>query len=260
MYTRCPKCRTAYRIELRQLRLGRGEVRCGRCQTVFSALSFLGMTIAESVAGGGAPQPEQVPVLSERQAIGASKLVKERWRELDGRIQGQTEWAPEAAHRGRRPGMPADVLGWGAGALVLSGLLVWQVIAFEGRRLVQSVHLRPWLEGICGIVGCVLPPFRDLDQIAILDRALTVARDGGDKLEFSLVFANRSALPQPFPDLALELQALDGRPVAERVFAPIEYLPEWYDGMTMPTGTPFEVHLTLLKPSREVGGFTIAFR
>ncbi|MEE9143098.1 MAG: DUF3426 domain-containing protein [Gammaproteobacteria bacterium] len=41
MYTRCPHCTTVFRVTAEQLRAADGDVRCGRCQMVFSALDAL---------------------------------------------------------------------------------------------------------------------------------------------------------------------------------------------------------------------------
>ncbi|MEK7490267.1 MAG: zinc-ribbon domain-containing protein, partial [Pseudomonadota bacterium] len=37
LVTRCPACRTAFRLVADQLRLRQGLVRCGQCDTVFDA-------------------------------------------------------------------------------------------------------------------------------------------------------------------------------------------------------------------------------
>jgi Protein of unknown function (DUF3426). len=40
-YTRCPECQTTFRVTEQQLALRDGQVRCGRCRTVFNAYSTL---------------------------------------------------------------------------------------------------------------------------------------------------------------------------------------------------------------------------
>lgn len=41
MLTRCPQCRTVFRVTAGQLKARAGHVRCGRCQTAFNALQML---------------------------------------------------------------------------------------------------------------------------------------------------------------------------------------------------------------------------
>lgn len=138
--------------------------------------------------------------------------------------------------------------------------MLWQIYLFEGQHLAQTARLRPWLESLCAALGCELPPFKDLGRLRILDRALNRVDEQRTGLEFRLSFANESSLPQAFPAIQLVLNELDGSPIAERLFEPQDYLPEWRPGLTMPVGQPFEIRLALAKPSREVGGFTVRFQ
>src|SRR5512138_1610867 len=41
MFIRCPACQTLFRIQPKQLKAARGQVRCGSCQAVFDGLEFL---------------------------------------------------------------------------------------------------------------------------------------------------------------------------------------------------------------------------
>ena len=41
MYTQCPSCDTVYRVTTEQIKLAKGDVRCGRCQVMFNALERL---------------------------------------------------------------------------------------------------------------------------------------------------------------------------------------------------------------------------
>ncbi len=265
MYTRCPECKTAYRIGIDQVRAGKGEVQCEHCHTVFNALSSLATTVKDSSESDPAKQAG-TPVLGERESVALPLFERERLKELDSAetvSEGGADMAIADRARGnRRPGsfQPPDSLLWGGAAAGLLLLLGIQVLGFEGGRLAQNAHVRPGLDGLCSVIGCELPPFKDPSRIAIVDRALSAARDNKDVLEFRLVFANRSELPQALPDIRLALDALEGRPVAERVFTPMEYLGEWQEGDVMPIGKPYEVRLSLAKTSQEVGGFTIDFQ
>jgi predicted Zn finger-like uncharacterized protein len=40
-YTRCPGCRTVFRVTTVQLALREGQVRCGQCRAVFDANDHL---------------------------------------------------------------------------------------------------------------------------------------------------------------------------------------------------------------------------
>lgn len=73
LVTRCPACRTAFRLVADQLRLRQGLVRCGQCDTVFDAREHLielpapepaagPETVAQSGEGIAAPAPATPPV------------------------------------------------------------------------------------------------------------------------------------------------------------------------------------------------------
>ncbi|CAG2130221.1 hypothetical protein LMG31506_00772 [Cupriavidus yeoncheonensis] len=62
LVTRCPACRTAFRLVADQLRLRQGLVRCGHCETVFDAREHLIQVPAPAAsAAARSPQPSPEP-------------------------------------------------------------------------------------------------------------------------------------------------------------------------------------------------------
>ena len=256
MFTRCPKCQTPYRIDPRRVRDDQAEALCGHCSTVFNTLAFLTVTVKET-------ETESVHLLnprpsSEQELAVLGDIRRQRLQELDD--ASAAAGAPDDRCYPGFPRIPPETLYWGGGALALAVLLVYQVFAFEGKHMAQNAHLRPLLESACSLFGCTLAPFQDLEHLQIRDRTLNMAANSKSGFEFSLSFANQSRLPQAFPKLKLVLNELTGKPVAERVFQPFEYLPDWHKGMTIAIGEVVEVRLALNKPSHDVGGFTIEFQ
>lgn len=47
MYTQCPHCKTAFQVSAEQLKTAGGDVRCGQCLSIFSALGYLSEDIPE---------------------------------------------------------------------------------------------------------------------------------------------------------------------------------------------------------------------
>lgn len=247
LYTRCPRCKTTYRITVAQLRSGRGEAECQQCQARFDALGALAENparTAQEAAAAGSPT-----LLGRLDAV---------FGEADGRavfpvmapcgLAAADEKAASPVSRLRR-------IAWGGGAFLLFASLVFQLGWFEGPRLVQDEGVRPWLEAVCQPLGCRLPGFHALRRIQIIGHALTPAPDGIDGYEFSVVLANQASLPQGFPTIKLILSADNGSPVAARVFQPTDYLKGQASAL-MPVGEPREIRLLLAKPQREVGGFS----
>lgn len=248
-----------YGIDPRLLRKDQAEALCERCNTVFDALAFL--SVKADGTEVGAVRLLNPSVLVDPATTLLSGIGRQRMEELDAAARPESPDPLAADQPFRRRFRPSsDTLRWGGGALALLILLLIQVYSFEGKRLAQIPQVRPALENLCAVFGCTLSPFRDPDRLQILDRTLNMAANAKSGFEFSLVFANQADLPQAFPKLKLVLDELDGKPVAERVFEPIEYLADWQEGALMPVGKLFEVRLAIAKPSREVGGFTIEFR
>ncbi|RAS01754.1 DUF3426 domain-containing protein [Cupriavidus alkaliphilus] len=69
LVTRCPACRTAFRLVADQLRLRQGLVRCGQCETVFDAREHL---IEIPLPAGSTPAPAQKPAASAAPAPAAA--------------------------------------------------------------------------------------------------------------------------------------------------------------------------------------------
>ena len=73
MYTQCPKCLTYFQVTAEHLKVAQGNVRCGQCSNVFSALGNLSevppqksgkspaaSSAANSLATNGSPATDTV--------------------------------------------------------------------------------------------------------------------------------------------------------------------------------------------------------
>ncbi len=147
---------------------------------------------------------------------------------------------------------------WQVGNVLLTLALIGQLFLFQGERLARDPGFRPLLEILCSRLDCRLPPFRDLDRIKVVERALYPIKvpEGGH--EFYLAMINQAPSPQPYPRLALTLTALDGTPIGRRVFKPGEYLPSNRPEL-MPSQKTVFVRLRLAPLGRPVGGFQFEF-
>jgi predicted Zn finger-like uncharacterized protein len=68
-FTRCPQCRTTFRITSQQLALREGLARCGHCRTVFNAFTALVNFQGERVPGPG--MEEQRETMTLRDSVSA---------------------------------------------------------------------------------------------------------------------------------------------------------------------------------------------
>lgn len=73
MATQCPSCETVFRVTPQQLQAHRGQVRCGRCLTVFDGLRGLTTLPVTAVESGAAP-----PARGPTEAAESSSVAEER--------------------------------------------------------------------------------------------------------------------------------------------------------------------------------------
>lgn len=249
MFTRCPKCHALYELGVPELRAGGGEVLCGECRIIFSALTSLADSPEDAT-----PPPQfkrKIPLLDAvveappAEAPSASPAPEED-------DEAQEEFPDDFASA-----QPSASPLWALACLAAVLGLLWQGWHFERDRLARDERYRPWMETACRLAGCTLPVRRDLARIEILDRQLVPAEGTVDGLEFHTVLANYADFSQPFPSLKLSLTYFDGDPIAQRIFTPEEYLPAELAAKAMPVGESFEIKLLLAPPEKTVGGFTI---
>ncbi len=210
MYTRCPECKKAIEITTEQLRESRGMLQCDACRTKFDALEFLSDHAEEAIS------------------------------------QSSTEDAFFDLEQPSKKSTGFWLIGIIFGILLLAG----QIVYFEGNRLVQNRLLRPWLKKSCQLIGCQLPPYRNLEEIHILKTTLNTTSP--DKVVFDIVLTNQADFPQPYPKLKLTLIDYQGKTFAQRVFSTDNYRPP--STMLKPDQT-VEIQLEIVNPDNPVGGY-----
>lgn len=117
--------------------------------------------------------------------------------------------------------------------ILLSATLFGQAKWFLQRdRVLQNHQVRPWLEWFCHTFSCTLPPTRDLNSFQMLEHVAQVHPDISEAIHFELTFINNATFPQPYPDLQLTFENINGKPIAQRRFKATEYLqPPVHDQM-----------------------------
>lgn len=233
MSTRCPACGTAFRVYPQQLAARDGQVRCGKCATIFDARSTL-VTEDEpeplpAVAPASPPvSTPSVPVshaeaLAQVEAVVAQPVVAAAPAEPEISVSDDDadfEFGPRAR---RRSAVIASI--WGLAALVAALALAGQLAyAYRGELVRLVPESRPWIEAACARLRCTIPPPRHADLISIEVSELAAERGVPGMLTLSAALRNRASFAQAFPHLELTLTDAADQPVARRVLAPREYL------------------------------------
>jgi predicted Zn finger-like uncharacterized protein len=237
MSTRCPACGTAFRVYPQQLAARDGQVRCGKCATIFDARSTLATEDEPEAPPAAAPAspPVSTPVstpsvpvshteaLAQVEAVVAQPVVAAAPPEPEISVSDDDsdfEFGPRAR---RRSAVIAAL--WGLAALVMALALAGQLAyAYRGELALLVPESRPWLEAACARLRCTIPPPRHADLISIEASELAAERGVAGMLTLSAALRNRANFAQAFPHLELTLTDAADQPVARRVLAPREYL------------------------------------
>ena len=271
MLTTCPECHTTFRVTQEHLGLRRGLVRCGHCEVVFNAYDSL---LAELLAPPNEPDKiEDAQILTLPEETSSEAQVPELAVEAQppapepeppasaGRIplagRSPSEETSESIllselptrankKRAAPPGRPRFFLRLLA-VLLLSGMLLLQMALFLRADLAAAVPAtRPLLQALCQPLGCSVPLPRQLDKAAIAASSLEHDAENNSRVRLSLLIANRSGLRQTWPHIVLTLTDVRDAPVAQRVFAPREYLAKGASPETgMAAGEEQEIRLDL---------------
>ncbi len=250
MLTTCPECHTTFRVTQEHLGLRRGLVRCGHCAVVFNAYDSL---LAELVAPPGEPDTLQEAVTPPAETANEGEVPELRV-EQRAPAAALPEVAPEpppatletplaggTAHeetsdsillselptRVKRvtPTRRASFFPRLVAALLLGGVFLLQTALFLRADLAAAIPAtRPLLQTLCRPLGCVVPLPRQLDKTAITASSLEHNAENKSRTRLSLLLANRGEQTQAWPHIVLILTDVRDAPVAQRVFAPGEYL------------------------------------
>ena len=190
LVTRCPKCATAFRVLPAQLGARHGQVRCGKCNTVFDGIAALVDAAQTPKPTQAAPPPAADEPLPEFLA------------------------EPAPPRRGPWPLLAA------LAALVL---IAQALLHFRGEIAAGLPAMRGPLEQACQLLACELrlPSQVKLLSIESYEVRPDPLREG--VIVLSAVIRNRAPFTQAYPALQLTLTDDANREVVTRAILPREY-------------------------------------
>lgn len=217
--TLCPNCKTRFKIDETQLETHHGMVRCGHCMQTFDArpgyipdqpnpqlelpMLDVELPILDSpVSPSAQTQPVHQPMTLAEQVV----IVED---------EDISEYQPE------NRAWP-----WAIAALVLALLLVAQSAYFFRVELAARMpYLKPALAGYCRLMKCTVPLPRKTDLIGIESSELVADPKHENQIDLNALLRNRAPFAQAYPNLELTLSDSQDKPLARRVFRPMDYLP-----------------------------------
>ena len=191
LVTRCPGCNTAFRVQPGQLSAQKGQVRCGKCNTVFDGIAALVHDAPARIgAAPAAEQKEEAPI-------------------------------PEFM---AQPPPPRRAMWWpliGLAALVLVAQLA---LHYRGEMAAAWPAARAPLEAACGIFGCELRLPRQVKLLSIDSYEVRPDPARAGVIVLHAVIRNRAPFAQEFPALQLTLTDEASRELVSRSLLPRDYL------------------------------------
>jgi predicted Zn finger-like uncharacterized protein len=297
LFTRCPDCDTTFRVSDETLAKANGQVRCGRCASVFNAYAELREppnqpAPADEPLKPGAPAAEahshRAQLSDAVNDLSVAELVAQVER---GGAEEELEVREDEGDIGDPVSSISavavnDVLetALDTGAVTATALrldlgherrrsAVWtfacalavvalglQVINHFRADLVTRAAIGPPLARIYAMLGTKIIPHWDLKQYQILDWVATAEPNarGQGSLKISARVHNRGPRAQPHPAIRLRLKDRWDKAIASRVFVPAQYLHDSKLAETlMAPGETARAELEVVDPGPDAYGFEL---
>jgi len=259
--TRCPHCRTAFKVAEDQLDLQEGIVRCGICQQIFNGIEHLldGAT-QQNVQHKLTKWPNLIrPAKQEAQPNQTEPYekhppcVESKSDVIDVAEIAQLSFIHQANNKQRITRL------FSIGIVILVLLLVGQA-TYLFRNLIAATYppAKKTLVTLCNYVHCQIELPAQLEALVFEAAELhTLRRE--NTFEFGLLMRNNSSLTQAWPYIELTLQNALRQTVLRRVFSPAEYLST---PSRIPSGFPahqeYAVHVYFEMNQVMASDFTVA--
>ena len=252
-YTRCPSCKTVFRVTDAQLALRDGMVRCGHCQTIFDGraeqISLAPLPVADDHAVDESLLGPPTVTLRSSRALEAAPII-----ERDGDVEPHLHTEPAAAADTTSPAIraaatrreeppddidfedrfpwdkprrvrPRHTWAYAAAIALLLVLLAAQLLHhFRDAIAAHWPATRPALTQMCATFGCTIRPMRDVGALSIDASDLQVDPAHKGLLILTATVRNRAGYALAYPYLELTLTDAQDQVVVRRAFAPREYL------------------------------------
>ena len=115
---------------------------------------------------------------------------------------------------------------WAAGSIIATLILFAQSVYFLRIDIAARFPpLKPALSTYCQMLNCSVPYPQKSALISIESSGLDADPAHENQITLNALLRNRASFSQAFPSLSLTLSDNQDKPLARRLFAPVEYLP-----------------------------------
>ncbi|PIE23645.1 MAG: hypothetical protein CSA60_04315 [Neptuniibacter caesariensis] len=273
--TECPACSTRFKVTPGQLKIAHGQVRCGHCLQVFSAVEHKETRKPTKQRSAIRKQPpgttnktatptHAAPKSDSRQTRTTAELAQNTKKPYTPQPSGEEGTAIENQPSPEQAPLSIQAepvtltqpiqsqsssFGWLISLFIALSLLAGQLFWFNRAELSQKPTLAPVYAMICGHFQCNLPTKIDLEKVSNQQISIKPHPEIENAILLDLSLINTADFQQPYPLLKLNFSDLKGRPVAGRIFHPADYLStELARANRMPINQPVQITLELMSP------------
>ncbi len=145
------------------------------------------------------------------------------------------------------------------GCLLMVAILAVQYAYSYRIPLQENETLKPWLDSLCQVTNCSMPPKRELEKIELVDNMMQSHPRYRNSLLVTATLINRADYVQPYPVVELTMSDLQQKIVARRMFHPKEYLVGETTEMHFAPNVEVALMLEIEDPGKDAVGFKFNF-
>jgi predicted Zn finger-like uncharacterized protein len=286
LITTCTSCGARFRVTPVQLNAKQGQVRCGKCRTVFNGFEALErhpdddtgarlLAAREAAERAAEPVPRVEPLpyedLPDIETLGPAEAAPEAQQPESVEEPDPTPSRPHRTSRSVRRVTREEVMlppppvakpparAWTFGVVLLALLLAAELAyAYRGPIAQRYPVLRPWLEAVCAQAGCSISFAREDALLKLEDSELLEIPGKPNEIALNARVRNLAQVAQEYPYLELTLTDLTGQAAVRRVLRPTDYLGRPVSpGEVMGPGVELSIQIRLETPRIKATGYEI---
>lgn len=235
-FTRCPGCRTIFRVTPQQLLMRAGQVRCGQCKAVFDGVAQL-ISLVSTPPGAATQADDEAalgpPTVTLREAHALETPVESTPaappvpRAMPANeVPTETAYVDRFARTRRQASSRAVGVAYGIAIPLLVLILGAQALFhFSAAIAAYWPGVAPALTRWCDTAGCSVRPLNDTAMQYLAIDASDLQADPAHKglLTLTATIRNRARWALAYPYLELTLTDARDQVVARRALAPSDY-------------------------------------
>lgn len=263
MQTECPHCHTVFHATSSDLEQANNQVRCGHCLAIFTADNPYDLIISNFQASEIEKKLDQADTPIYEKAV-EEQLYENAEEKEKQPMHTVADVIPPELRAETRSSKSRFSL---SGPLFLSFAIIVAIAAgifqysyYNRNELVKITQLRPWLEKLCGLADCTLPPPKDISLFLLSSKNIFTHPNTENALMVSATIVNQATFAQDFPIIELRFENVRGKTIAGRRFYAEEYLDIPKNQITqIHPDTPVSINLEIKDPGEDMVSYEFTF-